>query len=56
MSKKVQYPDGYIGVANDKAAAILARKPGHKIIGNVGGKERPAVEAGDKKEAGDKTE
>lgn len=32
MSKIVQYPDGYKGVASDKAAAILAKKPDHKII------------------------
>ena len=32
MSKRIQYPDGYIGVASDKAAANLAKKPGHKIV------------------------
>jgi hypothetical protein len=32
MSKLVRYPNGYIGVASDKAAEILARKPGHCIV------------------------
>jgi hypothetical protein len=35
MSKKVKYPNGYIGVASDKAAAILAKKKGHEILGEV---------------------
>lgn len=41
MSKRVQYPDGKIGVASDKAAKILARKPGHKILAEKGQKEKP---------------
>lgn len=32
MSKRVQYPDGFVGFASGKAAAVLAKKPDHKII------------------------
>jgi hypothetical protein len=32
MSKRVQYPDGYIGFASDKVAAILEAKGSAKII------------------------
>lgn len=35
MSKIVQYPNGYKGVASDKAAANLAKKEGHKIFGDA---------------------
>ncbi len=37
MSKIVEYPNGYRGVANDKAAANLAKKEGHRIIGEAPG-------------------
>jgi hypothetical protein len=32
MSKKIQYPNGDIGFASDAVAAILAKRPGHKIV------------------------
>jgi hypothetical protein len=39
MSMKVQYPNGYIGVASDKVAEILEQKGAAKIIGEA--KEEP---------------
>lgn len=32
MSKKIQYPDGYVGVVSDAVAEILGQRKGHKIL------------------------
>jgi hypothetical protein len=32
MSKRVRFPNGYIGTVSDKVAEILATRPGHAII------------------------
>jgi hypothetical protein len=39
MSKKVRYPNGFVGVANDKVAEILEKRPGYKIVGEAKAKE-----------------
>lgn len=40
MSKKVKYPNGYIGFASDSAAKVLAKKPDHKIVGDIDEKKQ----------------
>jgi len=35
MSKKCQYPNGYIGVVSDAVAVIMAKKKDHKILGDA---------------------
>lgn len=35
MSKRIQYPNGFVGFASDAAAAVLAQRPGHKILGDA---------------------
>lgn len=32
MSKRIRYPNGFIGIASDEVAAILAQRPGHVIL------------------------
>lgn len=32
MSKRIRYPNGYIGVVSDEVAAILATRPGHVVL------------------------
>jgi hypothetical protein len=32
MSKRIRFPNGYIGTVSDKVAEILATRPGHAII------------------------
>jgi hypothetical protein len=45
MSKRVRYPNGFIGVASDKVAAILEKRPGYKIVGDAKAEEpKPAKE------------
>ena len=39
MSKRVRYPNGFIGFASDKVAAILEKRPGYKIVGEAKAKE-----------------
>ena len=46
MSKKIQYTDGFIGAASDKVAEKLAKKPGHKIVGDA---EKPVLPKIEKK-------
>jgi len=36
MSKKIRYPNGFVGVVSDRAAETLATRPGHAIV-----RERP---------------
>ena len=43
MSKRVKYPNGFIGFASDKVAAILEKRPGYKIVGDAKAEEpKPA--------------
>lgn len=49
MSKRVQYPNGYVGVASDKAAAVLAKKPGHKVVGDIKAEAEKKPEQGNDK-------
>jgi hypothetical protein len=35
MSKKVKYPNGFIGVASDKVAGILEKRGSAKIVGDA---------------------
>jgi hypothetical protein len=32
MSKKIRYPNGFIGHVSDAAAEVLAQRPGHAIV------------------------
>lgn len=32
MSKLIEYPNGYKGTVSDAVAAVLAKRPGHKIL------------------------
>jgi hypothetical protein len=50
MSKKVQYPNGYIGIASDNAAKILGKKKDHKVIGDAKPAEKPAADKDQDKE------
>jgi hypothetical protein len=45
MSKKVQFPDGKIGVVSDKVAVILAKRDGHKVINDAEPKQPKPVQA-----------
>lgn len=49
MSKKIQYPNGFVGFASDKAAEVLAKRKGFKILGEADAPEKPAADAKDKK-------
>lgn len=35
MSKKLQYPNGYVGVVSDAVAVILAKRKGHTVLGDA---------------------
>jgi hypothetical protein len=35
MGKRVRYPNGFIGFASDKAAAVLEKRDGYKILGEA---------------------
>jgi hypothetical protein len=46
MSKKVKFPNGFIGVASDAVAAKLAKKSGHEVLGDY----KPDAESAKKPE------
>jgi len=35
MSKRIQYPNGLEGVCSDAVAEVLAKRRGHKILGDA---------------------
>jgi len=45
MSKRIQYPNGYVGVCSDDVAVILAKREGHKILGDVKPEPKPEPKA-----------
>jgi hypothetical protein len=53
MSKRVQFPNGYIGTVSDKVAAILAKREGHKVFTEQG-KPAPAEKTAAEKAAAEK--
>lgn len=44
MSKKVRFPDGYIGVVSDKVAAILEKRKDHKVLGEAPKAAKPEAD------------
>jgi len=47
MSKKLQYPNGYVGAVSDKVSEILAKREGHKVMDDA--KPDPKPEPKEKK-------
>jgi hypothetical protein len=42
MGKRVEYPNGSVGFASEKVAEALAKRPGHKILGDAPPAAAPA--------------
>lgn len=50
MSKKIKYPNGFVGVCSDEVAQVLGKRKDHKILGDADKPEKAKAPEEEKKD------